>query len=81
MKQMCGRGKFFMAPGMSSPGGKLRKYDDNRFFFYEGGAFGPPYGPQFPSNDLNFASASRNQLDPSGFNKWLTIKDMIFDLL
>jgi len=66
MKQMCGRGKFFMAPGMSSPVGKLRKYDDNRFFFYEGGAFGPPYGPHFPSNDLNFASASRNQLDSSG---------------
>ena len=68
-----------MAPGMSSPGGKLRKYDDNRFFFYEGGAFGPSYGPQFPSTDLNFTSASRHQLDPSGTDKWLTIQEIIFE--
>ena len=69
MKQMCGRGKFFMAPGVSSPSGKLRKYDDNRFFFYEGGPFGPPYGSPFSSADFNFSSASRSQLDSAGIRK------------
>ena len=67
-----------MAPGMSSPGGKLRKYDDNRFFFFEGAAFGPPYGPAFPSTDLNFTSAS-NQLDTPGIIKWFTISKLILE--
>merc|ERR1719351_281161 len=44
MKQMCGRGKFFMSPGISSPNGKLRKYDDNRIFFGGGGPYETPYG-------------------------------------
>merc|ERR1712223_149334 len=66
MKQMCGRGKFFMSPGISSPNGKLREYDDNRIFFGEGGPFGPPYGSSFPSTDFNIASAYRNQSDLSG---------------
>ena len=79
MKQMCGRGKFFMSPGMSSPNGKLRKYDDNRIFFGEGGPFGPPYGSSFPSSDFNITSAYRNQSDLSGNNKWLTIKKINVD--
>jgi len=65
MKQMCGRGKFFMSPG-SSPNGKLRKFDDSRLFFYEGGPYGPPYGPPFSSTDFGFTSATRPPFSASG---------------
>ena len=65
MKQMCGRGKFFVTPGIP-PNGKLRKFDDNRFFFYEGGHYGSPYGPPFPSADSPLGSASRAIFSPSG---------------
>jgi hypothetical protein len=45
MKQMTGRGKFFLGGG----GSKLRKFggDDGRFYFYDGVGrpdFGPPSG-------------------------------------
>ena len=65
MKQMCGRGKFFVTPGIP-PNGKLRKFDDNRFFLYEGFHYGSPYGPPFPSADSALASASRATFNPSG---------------
>ena len=48
MKQMSGRGKFFLG------GSKLRKFgiEDPRFYFYEGGPRGPPppgdFGPGYP---------------------------------
>ena len=62
---MCGRGKFFMAPGLS-PGGKMRKFDDSRFFFYEGGHYGSPYGPLLPTPDFGFSSVPRMQFHSSG---------------
>ena len=65
MKQMSGRGKFFMAPGMS-PNGKICKFDDNRFLFLEGGHCRPPYGSAFPSPDFGFASVPRTPFEPSG---------------
>ena len=53
MKQMNGRGKFFLG------GPKMRKFglDDARFYFYDGGAAGPrpdfgPYGPPPPFADF-----------------------------
>ena len=50
MKQMCGRGKFFMTPGLG-PGlaRKMPKFDDGRFFYYErGNHYGAPCGPHLP---------------------------------
>ena len=63
MKQMCGRGKIFMSPGLS-PNGRLRKFDDSRLFFYEGGPYGSPYGPPF--SDFGFTSATRPPFSSSG---------------
>ena len=73
MKQMCGRGKFFMAPGLS-PNGKLRKFDDSRLFFYEGGPYGPPYGPPFSSTDFGFTSANRPPFSSSGEKQFSILK-------
>ena len=62
---MCGRGKFFMTPGIS-PNGKLRKFDDNRFFFYEGGHYGCPYGNPLPPPDFGISSVARLPFHSSG---------------
>ena len=65
MKQMCGRGKFFMASGLP-PGGKMRKFDDSRFFFYDGGQLGLPFGQPPPLPDFAFSTAQRMQFHSSG---------------
>ena len=72
MKQMCGRGKFFMAPGVS-PNGKLRKFDDNRIFFYDGGNYGPSYGSPFSSPEFGLTSAIRAPFNPSGAQTFIVL--------